>query len=311
MIDRENFSGGAPSFDAEGERMIYRYQGTVAIPLNGRIAFGAEHDAREAADDRTTITSGFGLISLRPVDALTLSGGLRHDSHEDFGGETTARVAASLAATPSLTLRANWGQGFKAPSLFQQTFFCCGASAPDAGLEAERSVGYEVGARFARGPVTADVALFALDTDELIDFSFVDGRYVNIARAETRGVEASAEARILPVLAARISYAFIKAEDGSGQDLARVPRHTGDASLEWQPTPRTAASLRLRYNGEEEDNFGTLDDWIRVDANVRFRVTDQAEIFVRGENLTDEDYQQVFGYGTPGRSAFIGLRFRS
>ena len=34
------------------------------------------------------------------------------------------------------------------------------------------------------------------------------------------------------------------------------------------------------------------------------------EITVWIENLTDEGYQQVFGYGEPGRSAYVGLRLR-
>jgi len=28
------------------------------------------------------------------------------------------------------------------------------------------------------------------------------------------------------------------------------------------------------------------------------------------KNLLDKDYQQIFGYGTPGRSGNIGLRYR-
>ena len=33
-----------------------------------------------------------------------------------------------------------------------------------------------------------------------------------------------------------------------------------------------------------------------------------SELYLRIENLLDEEYQQVFGYGTPERSGFIGLR---
>ena len=40
-IKRENFTNGAPSFDAEGDRSILRYQGTLNINETNTLAFGA------------------------------------------------------------------------------------------------------------------------------------------------------------------------------------------------------------------------------------------------------------------------------
>jgi vitamin B12 transporter len=34
------------------------------------------------------------------------------------------------------------------------------------------------------------------------------------------------------------------------------------------------------------------------------------ELFARLENLADERYQDVFGYGAPGRSGAVGVRLR-
>jgi vitamin B12 transporter len=32
-------------------------------------------------------------------------------------------------------------------------------------------------------------------------------------------------------------------------------------------------------------------------------------VFARVENLLDREYEEVIGFGTPGMSAFLGIRF--
>ncbi|NNU14738.1 TonB-dependent receptor [Parvularcula sp. ZS-1/3] len=309
-IDRDSFAGGNPAFGAEGQRTSLRYQATGAPSKRLRLAGGAEADLREAGGDDTAILSLFSLAEYSVSDALTFTAGLRRDEHEEFGGETTGRVALAYEAAPGLTLRANWGQGFRAPSLFQQTFFCCGAAGPNASLEPERSQGYEVGGRFVRGPFDIDLALFRLDTDDLIDFSFAGGAYINVAEATSEGAEVHAGVDILPWLRSEASYTYLQAEDGDGNRLARVPEHTGTFLLIADPKGPFSGTVSARYNGEETDNFGTVDAWTRLDISLRYELSDVVELYARGENLTDTDYQEVFGYGTPGRSGTAGIRVR-
>ncbi len=310
QIERSNFADEVPAFDAEGQRNIVRYElrgEDFSAPVSFLI--GAERDGRETLDDDTSITSGFGLVAWTPVEALTVTSGTRIDDHEEFGSETTSRISASWEATPALTLRANWGQGFKAPSLFQQTFLCCGATEVPPDLQPERSEGFDVGALFYREGASFEVGYFELNTDDLIDFSFTLGGYENIARAETRGIEA-AWAFSLPMnLNLRGSYTWLEAEDGAGNQLARLPEHSADGSLNYE-RENFSLGLMARHNGGEEDSAGTVDAWTRLDAVATWRVSDRVEAYARAENLTDTEYQQVIGYGTPGLSGTVGLRLR-
>lgn len=45
-----------------------------------------------------------------------------------------------------------------------------------------------------------------------------------------------------------------------------------------------------------------------MNAKVAYQLTDTTEVYLRGENLLNEHYQTVRGYGTPGISAFAGIR---
>ncbi len=312
-IDRRDFSNGSRSFDAEGERTVFRYQGTLAIDARNTLAIGTEREEATANQDDSSLNGLFALYELRPVEALTLTGGLRSDDHERFGSETTARFAAAYQVSTDVTLRGSWGQGFKAPTIFQTIFFCCGAVAANAALQPEHSVGVDIGAewRATSGRGQVSVTWFQQDTEDSINFSFGVGGYENIAEVESEGIEVSAQWNLNRALALSADYAYIDATEGNGTPLRRLPRHSGDLVLSLDPAGPFSSAVLLRFNGRESNVDGSeLDEWTRVDINARYDVSDNFEVFGRVENLLDADYQQILGYGTPGRSSSVGARWR-
>lgn len=309
-LDRDSFSGGAPSFSASGQRRFWQYQGNLALGDRQQLAFGVEHEDTEDGDDEAGTDGAYVLYELRPIDALTLAVGVRSEDTDRFGSETVGRLSAAYRFVDALTLRASWGAGFKAPTIFQNTFFCCGAVAPNPDLRAESSEGWDVGADLELADGRAAVALtwFHQDTTDQIDFDFAAGGYLNIAEVETDGVEFAFDVVLTDHLDAAANLTWLDSRDGNDQALARTPEWTADISLNWRPRADVDAALVLIHNGEETDSYGTVDAWTRADATVNWRVNDKLTVFGRLENLTDTDYQQVFGYGTPGRSGRVGFR---
>ena len=277
-----------------------------------RVAFGAERDDSEANGADTQIDGYFGLLELSPLAGVTLSIGGRVDYHEVYGSESTGRLALAYKPQEALALRASWGQGFKAPTIFQTTFFCCGAVAPNPALKPETSDGFDLGLEyyFPRQRGSVSLTYFDQDIEELITFSFAAGSYENIAVAQTRGVELVGRYVLSQAFELALDYAYIEAEDAAGEMLVRIPRNSVDIALNWSPSAQISATLSARFNDEELDSFGTTADWWRVDASAIYTVSDRLEFYGRLENLFDEEYQQVFGYGTPGFSALAGVRFQ-
>ncbi len=309
--DRNNFTNGVAGFSSKGDRMTYRYQGTVQINPSNRLAFGLEREDNESNGEDTSIDGVFALYEFQPVETLTLSAGLRRDDHEVFGGETTARFAAAYNPTDQLTLSASWGEGFKAPTLFQTTFFCCGATAPNANLRPETSDAFDIGVVFRSEDARGELGLtyFDQDTENLITFSFAVGGYENIAVAKSTGIELHARYQFTDWLDASMSFSTIDAEDGSGETLVRVPENSGDLSLSLNPQGKFSGVVSLRYNGEEQDANGVVASWSRVDLAGEYAISENLELYGRIENLLDEEYQQILGYGTPGVSGYVGARF--
>ncbi len=312
-IDRRNLTNGVQSFEARGERTLYRYQGTLTIDASNTLALGAEREESSASGNDSALNGLFALYEWQPVERLTLTGGLRSDHHQHFGSQTTGRVAAAVRPVANLTLRGSWGQGFKAPTIFQTSFFCCGATAANAALEPERSKGIELGAewRSEQGLGHLGVTVFQQDTRDLISFSFAIGGYQNIAEVESKGIEVSAAWNLTDSLALSADYAYIKAREGDGGSLLRLPSHSGDLALSFDPSGPFSGTLLLRYNGRETNRDGSrLGDWARVDLNARYELSERLELFARIENLFDTQYQQILGYGTPGLSGSLGARWR-
>jgi len=313
-ITRENLSDGAQSYYAEGDRFLYRYQGTVNINDMNTLAFGAEREETSSGDAESSIDGLFALYEFKPVNELTLTGGLRVDDHDTFGSETTARLAAAWNPTDQVTIRSSWGQGFKAPSIFQSTYICtfCGLTEPNADLQPETSEAFDVGVewRSEDGRMEAGVTYFDQETENMIDFSFTAG-YDNIALVKSQGIEIFGGYALTGWLNVSANYAYIDAEDGDGNELTRLPEHSGDVSVSIDPDGPFSGAVLVRYNGDEANTDGTtLDGWTRVDLTGRYALSESIELYGRVENLFDEDYQQIIGYGTPGLSGSVGIRLR-
>lgn len=313
-IDRQNFSGGFPSFGAEGDRLIYRYQGTLPLNDRNKLAFGIEREETSSGDAESTIDGLFALYEFKPTEKVTLTGGIRLDDQDGFESVTTGRVAAAYNPTKALTLRASWGQGFKAPSIFQSTYICgfCGLIEPNTNLRPETSEAIDIGLdwRSADGRAEAGVTLFDQESEDLIDFSFTAG-YDNVEFVESQGVELYGAYQLTDALRVSGNYAYIDAQDGDGIARVRIPEHSGDVTLSFDPDGPWSTAVLVRYNGKEQNSATTqVDAWTRVDVTGSYDVGDRVELFGRIENLFDEEYQQILGYGTPDLSGSVGIRLR-
>ena len=81
---------------------------------------------------------------------------------------------------------------------------------------------------------------------------------------------------------------------------------------------RVNVNLNVAYNGMQYDNFfppfpqpaerRTLSSYRLVSLAANIQLTDRIGLFGRLENLLDEDYEDVFGFATPGLGAFLGIR---
>ena len=52
-----------------------------------------------------------------------------------------------------------------------------------------------------------------------------------------------------------------------------------------------------------------LDDYTVVDLNASYRVTSGLNLYLRAENVFDEEYKEVITYNTAGAAIYGGVRY--
>jgi len=346
--DRQNFNPDQAvttiTFDARGENKRWEYQGVWKINEAWTATFGGE---TEDARMRTASPSAFdphppvvrakvGLDGLYAqvqgelVAGLNLTAGVRRDSHDTFGDNTLGQIAAAWSLNDGATiLRASFGQGFKAPTLYQLY-----SEYGNTNLEAEEADGWDVGVqqRLADRFVIR-ATWFQRKTENQIEYvscsSPADamclvngvmrwGYYDNIARAKAKGVELEGTADLGPLQVAA-NYTWTEAKNDAegtatyGKLLPRRPEHQANIQVAYTWANQATLGGAIRYVGKAYDNAANtnvLQSYALLDLRASYPVNDTFELYGRVENALDEDYETTRNYGSPGRGAYVGVRAR-
>lgn len=243
--------------------------------------------------------------------------GIRFDDNEKFGSHSTYKLGTSFFYDKTNTkLKANYGTGFKAPSLFY--LFDPAFGNPD--LKPEENTGWDLGFEqyFFGSGFAFGATYFSMKFENMFGFdqNFVT---ININEAETKGIESFITYQSNNFYA-NLTYTYTDAVDLSNKSeskLIRRPKDKLTLSLSYNPIEKLNLNTSIRFIGEREDeDFSSfpsarvkLDSYTIVDFTVNYKLLWNLKLFGRVENLFDTDYEEVLFYGTPGRSFFAGLVF--
>jgi len=318
--------GTAPDFGFKGTNLRFEYQGVVTPADSAKLVFGYEHERPDydffgfgsTSSARANIDSVYALGIVQPLVGLSLSGGVRHDDHSQFGGATTFGANANYSLNNGATnVRLSYGEGFKAPSLYQLYDSFSG----NAALRPERSKSYDVGIdqSLADGRALVSLTAFLRNTIDQINFDNMTFTYGNIDRTRAKGVEATLALRPIDALNVTASYSYIDARDRSGRpvfDGKRLPRRAAhavslSADYDWSFGLSTGATLTMV--GDSFDNAANsvrLDGYAIAGVRASLPIGEHLELYGRIDNLFDADYATAVNYGTYGRAAYGGVRAR-
>jgi vitamin B12 transporter len=261
------------------------------------------------------VTGGYGQLILRPLDGLTITGGVRHDDYSDYGGQTT--FAANAAYTPNggtTLLRASYAEGFRAPTLSE-------GQAPfgNPALRPETAENFDVGIeqKLLDDRAAIGVTWFRRTSDDLIAFSFATFQSENIDRARASGVEIELALRPTDRVDVRTTWSRVDAYNKTpgalfNKRLALRPQDSVTLTADWRTPWSVRLGTTISVTGDSFDNAANtvrLDGFTLVALRAALPLTSGIEAFARVENLFDEQYTTVAGYSTYGRGAFAGVRW--
>lgn len=315
-IDREDQNETFSMSDFEGSKNKFELQNRFQINAHNTLVFGAEIEQEQAQnsfgqDDRATHRATYleNRLSINDFDA---NFGLRMDDHQEFGSHTTWRIAPAYRFSATNTrIRAAIGTGFKAPSLFQLYDSFSG----NPNLQAEKSLGYDIGIEqtFFKGMVIVDMAWFYNDIEDAIEWVGTGpftGQYQNGGNIRTQGIETTIDIYPVDLLSLQLGYTYTDTQNkDDGTRLLKRPLHKGQLNMNLYPIDKLEINGNLSFVGKRDD-FGNveLSSYTLVNLATSYQTTDHLKLFGRIDNLFDEDYEEVAGFGTAGLSAYAGLK---
>ena len=340
--EHRNFTNGIEESSTASERASFVLQSDINLGAN-RLVLAIEQEDTDFSqrgavvfgdpnqDQSMGVTSAVAEYQYLAGDRWTWIVGGRYDDNSDFENAATGRLSVSWQATDETRLRASIGSGQKSPTFTERFGFFPGQFIGNPDLKPEKSVSYELGLEqgFLDGGVTIDLTVYRQELeDEINGFVFDPVTFLSTAEnrpgtSERTGVEVAGSWRISDYVSTRMSYTYTDAteEDDFGDTSIelRRPKHMGSVLFDiGAPSSRFAMTFAADYGGTRSDVYFppfpqpsqvvTLDRYWLLDLTAQYRVADAVTLFARGSNLLDEDYEQVFGYQTLGRTAYVGFR---
>jgi vitamin B12 transporter len=234
--------------------------------------------------------------------------GARFDYNKSFGFYPTYRIGSVYAfENIGARIRATLGTGFKAPSLFQLY-----SEYGYVALKPENSFGWDMGVdqSFLKDIVRMGATYFSNSFSNLIDFDNSSSKYMNISECQSKGVELFLALKPFSNLEARGNYTFTDARDlQTGKELLQRPKHKLKGTLSYSVLEKANISIEGIYVGDRYDYPRVkLLPYQLLNAALSYDITDAFGLFCRVENILDEDYEEVSGYGTAGVSCYTGFR---
>ena len=312
---RDTDPGFAPSMYL-GQTRVFDYQSNLLLTEHNQFTVGASYQHEQASSDQDPLASQFS-SAVYLQDQFTLAGrlhttaGVRWDDYSTAGQANTYRITSVLQVDDNgLVLHGSLGTGFRAPALAENLF---AFGNPD--LRPEFSRGWDVGIekRMAQGTITVDATFFRNDFRDLIVFNPNSslgpfGALENVGSARSAGVELSARWLWSKDTSLSASYTFDDAVDtNSGSQLARRPRDSLLITLDHQFNQQLSGGLVLMHVGNRNDVAQQLAGYYKLDLQMAWTLNDRWRLLARIDNLLDQQYEEVFGYGTPGLGGFAGL----
>ncbi|SHI26626.1 outer membrane receptor for ferrienterochelin and colicins [Leeuwenhoekiella palythoae] len=342
--------------DSDFDQKLFRpeIRGNYAFADAGTLTagFGFQYDEldRTFFDETVSFNSqyAYAQYDFNPVERLNVIAGARFDNHSEYSNQFSPKLAMRYKLTNAISVKGSVGYGFKAPD-FRQLYFDFTNSAVgytvlgynvaldklrelreqgqildvvvseddlNNPLEAESSVGYNVGLTFKEGKWNSELNFFRNDIKNLIDTRIIARKtngqnvfsYVNFDEIYTTGFEINTGYKITNALNLSAGYQLLYAYDKKkqqevedGQVFARDPATNQTVAV--TQSDNFGLVNRSRHNA----NFKVFYDIASAKANINLRLlyrSKYAQFDTNGNGLIDTyDTSFIDGYVTTNIAA--------
>lgn len=306
----------------------YTWQNDLKLPLGSALV------ALERLEQEVASTKNYSQKS-RTIDSALLGwnavigahafqANLRTDDNSQFGQHETWLLGYGYQLAPSWRVAGSYGTAFKAPTMNDLYFpFTAGVGGGNANLKPEESRNAEASLRFQQGTTQARITYFRNKINNLIEWT-TDASYfsspANVGQAVIDGVEISAATALGNwQLNANATFQDPRDQDHN-QQLRRRAKAFGLASVTYVAGAfRGGIEFKVVGGRYDDPHWQTglnqvhMGGYALTNLFANYAISKEWQAFARVDNLFDRHYDVARSvsviYGTPGLSAFAGIRY--
>lgn len=185
-------------------------------------------------------------------ESVSVTAGARIDDYNDVASRVTPRLSVVWRASDRHILKAQYAEGFRAPTFFE----LYSGGVQNRNLDFEVNATTELNYVFRRPRTIARATLFHTDLKDMV-FGGAAGRFGNTREASAEGIELEWTQQISDAVKLIANAAWFETEDNRGPTLAvheseSAPDWMSDVAVLVRPFAETTVSLHWNHVGDRQ-----------------------------------------------------------
>jgi iron complex outermembrane receptor protein len=246
--------------------------------------------------------AGYLYMQQNVFDKLTLNAGFRLEHNSVYGNEPVPTGGLAYQATSTTTIKASVAKGFRSPTIRELYLF----GIANAGLKSERMVNYEIGIiqKLLDNKLSIELTGFKADGDNMIIVGG-NGKYQNTGSFSNTGIEFSGTYSPIDRLKLNANYSYISMDE----DIIATPEQQlfVSGTYKWNKLSFNLSIQHIHNLYTQITPSKVNDSYTLLNTRIAYIINKYIDVFVKGENMTDEKYYINYGYPMPGFIAFGGV----
>lgn len=247
------------------------------------------------------------------IGAWQWSADARSDHGDSYGDHQVFTLGVNRSLPQNMSVWANGGTGYRQPGVSELMHPVFGNPA----LKGEHNAGGEIGWRWR--PLSAteiklsayyqnyrQMIIMQLDTKTGVS------RAGNLQEADVWGAEMQSQHRWTGIWESGLNYSYMTTKNPLTQ--LQVPARPEHQGVFWNEI-QLLQPLKLRLELTVHDGY-----WLdvanrlrantapRINALLKYQLTSKTDMYLRGENITDERTPEIYDFNFNGAAVYLGLR---
>ena len=270
---------------------------------------------------------------LKVGDKLLVIPAIRIDHHDSFGTHTSPKLGATYKLSENARLKANWGKGYRAPTLYElyaQMEKVGMAPMPvnvigNPDLQPEESTNFDFGFEAEKGKANGKVTYYHNKIKNMIDGGDYDPvklaqniiwtEYMNRGEVEISGLESEIGYNFDEHWSVRGVYNYLDAKDlETGDRLAYRARHNGLIQLTYTDAKENPLTVNLynryyfNYHQSNTDGYQQDYSYSTTGLTVSKQFNKNYRVYAGVDNIFNKSflYDTYHTYSIDGRTWRVG-----